>query len=299
MKRVLVTGASGFIGREVIGRLAGGDWEVAGLGRSPASDQRIAWLQADLLDHAATAREVAAWRPEVLIHLGWYAEPGRYLVDPLNTDLLHASIALVKASLAAGCRRIVGAGTCAEYDSAQAPFSESGPTAPTTLYAASKLALHLVGAQLAAQAGAIWTWGRIFLLYGPREDARRLVPGAITALLGGRRFPCTAGTQLRDFLHVGDVAAAFVRLAQDGEAGIYDIASGQPVSIAEVLGRIGALTGRGDLLGFGERQGNTWDPPAVWAHARRLRALGWAPTIDLDAGLTQTIDWWRNTPALP
>ncbi len=296
MKRVLVTGASGFIGREVIGRLVAGGCEVAGLGRAPTSDQPIAWLQADLLDHAATARSVAAWRPEVLIHLGWYTEPGRYLADPLNTDLLHASIALVKAALAAGCQRFVGAGTCAEYDSAQAPFSEPGPTAPTTLYAACKLALHLVGTQLAAQSGATWTWGRIFLLYGPREDARRLVPGAISALLGGRRFPCTIGGQQRDFLHVSDVAAAFVRLAQDGEPGVYDIASGQPVSIAEVLRRIGDLTGRGDLLGFGERAGNAWDPPAVWAHARRLRALGWAPATDLDAGLAQTIGWWSDQP---
>ena len=293
MSRILITGATGFIGRQVIDRLADGD-EVLAVGRSPLGDRRIPWRQADLLDLPAIRAIVADFRPETVVHLGWYAEPGRYLTDPLNTALLYAGISLFEAALTAGCRRLVGAGTCAEYDTVAAPMHERGPTAPGTPYAACKLALHLVGSQLAAQAGATWAWGRIFHLYGPGEDRRRLVAAAIASLLEGRRFACTTGQQLRDFLHVADVGAAFAHLARSGAAGVFDIASGQPVTVAAVLAEIGALTGRGDLIGFGERPANLWDPPAIWSEARPLRSLGWAPTIPLATGLEQTIAWWRN-----
>ena len=173
--------------------------------------------------------------PEVLLHLAWYVEPGRFWTAPENVRWVEASLALLRAFAGAGGRRAVVAGTSAEYDwhAVGARCNEQRtPLRPATLYGAAKHALHTVAAPYAEQAGFELAWGRIFFVYGPGEPEGRLVPSVGRALLAGRRVPTTRGDQVRDFMHVEDVAAAFAALADADATGAVNVASGDPVPCA-------------------------------------------------------------------
>ena len=143
-------------------------------------------------------------------------------------------------------------------------LSETSPTAPRTLYAACKLALHLVLDQMRNKTMGV-TWARLFYLYGPMEDARRLVPSVARALLAGEAAAISPGQQVRDFLHVEDVAAALATLGERDLDGVFNIGSGQPITVAEVALTLGRLTGRESLVRLGARPYAPGDPMYVCA----------------------------------
>src|SRR5258705_5484378 len=250
--RVLLTGASGFIGSNVLRRLVHDGDELHAMGRAGADRSRVAnvvgpvvWHDADLRDPAAVERAIAAARPELTIHLAWTAEPGVYLHTPENVDHLAAGIAFATAVAQAGCPRFVGVGTNLEYrlDLAE-PLREDSPLRPEHLYGACKLALSVALEEIARRTSMSVAWARTFLLYGPAEDPRRLVPAVITSLLRGEPAKTTAGEQIRDYLHVEDVASALVEIGRSTLTGPVNVASGFPVAIRDVVREIGELGGR-------------------------------------------------------
>ncbi len=300
--RVLVTGAAGFIGSHVTRRLLQRGHEVGALVRAPERAWRLRGELSHLRIFAgdlAALGEVEAglmqWRPELCLHLAWYAEPGRYAQAPENLDSLRASLDLLHLLGRIGCRRMVAAGTCAEYDPTIGIYPESAPTAPTTLYGASKLALSFVARQLAAQDGFTVAWARIFYLYGPFEDARRLVPRLIRVLRRGETFPATTGREVRDYLHVDDVAAAFVALGESARSGVFNVCSGVPVTVRELMETVAGIIGRPGLIQFGAMPDPRGQLPCVRGENRRLRSdLRWSPRYGLREGLEQTVGWWTE-----
>jgi nucleoside-diphosphate-sugar epimerase len=295
VSRVLLTGATGFLGRSVAEQLVTAGHEVHALttGAPPPRDE-VRWHQADLLEGAGVVGEVA---PEVLVHLAWYVEHGKFWSAPENVRWVEASLALLRAFAAAGGRRAVLAGTCAEYDwTALGERCEelSTPLRPATLYGAAKHGLHTVAAAYAEQAGIELAWGRIFFPYGPGEPGGRLVPGVGRALLAGEPVPTTRGEQVRDFVYVDDAAAAFAALASGGVTGPVNIGSGEPVAVREVVERLAALAGAPELPQFGALPERLGDPPRLVADVRRLRdELGLVPRVGLDEGLTRCLDALR------
>ena len=296
-RRVLLTGAGGFIGRASIGPLVSRGFEVHAVARAAVAnaDPRAVWHQCDLLDAGVSARLVDAVRPTHVLHLAWYAVPGKYWTAPENVDWVEASAALARAFERAGGRRFVGAGSCAEYEPAGGDCDEATtPLAPATLYGTCKHAVHRVVSAVAADRFS-FAWGRIFFLYGPHEDPSRLVPGVIRALLERREALCTAGTQVRDFMHVDDVADAFAALLDSEVDGAVNIASGRPVTIADVVTSIARQMGADQLVRLGARPMPEGELPSITASIARLRdELQWSPARDLDRGLAQTIEWWSE-----
>jgi nucleoside-diphosphate-sugar epimerase len=205
--------------------------------------------------------------------------------------MLEASIRLVTGLSALGCERFVGTGTCFEYDTDAGTLSEASPTKPHNLYAATKLAFSLLLPHIGA--GMRCTWARLFYQYGPMEDPARLIPSIVRALLEGRPAPITGGKQVRDYLHVADVASALEAIATSRAEGIINVGSGEPVTVAEIATRIGAAIDRPKLVRPGARPYDPGDPMFICADVERLRATGWRPTYNLDAGLADTIAWWR------
>jgi nucleoside-diphosphate-sugar epimerase len=295
---VLVTGATGFVGRNALEPLRARGYAVHGVHRAapaPAVDG-VTWHRADLTAPGEADRVVGDVRPSHLLHLAWYAEPGRFWTAPDNLTWVAASVALIQAFAAGGGRRLVAAGTCAEYDWRHGFCSEGvTPVAPETLYGTAKHALQELLGAYAGPAGVSAAWGRIFFLFGPREHPDRLVSSVIRSLLREEAALCTHGNQIRDFLHVEDVGDAFAALLDSDAEGPVNVGSGDPVALRDLVARIADKLGRRDLVRLGARAAPAGEPPMVVADVRRLRdAVGWTPRRGLDEGLDDTIAWWRE-----
>lgn len=306
MKRVLLTGARGFVGRWCVPELLARGYEVHAVSRGgagPLEDStredslRLSWHSADLLDAAQMSDLLERVRPTHLLHVAWYTAHGRFWAATENLRWVGASLALFESFAAAGGRRVVAAGTCAEYaPEGDAPCSEvSTPLAPATLYGACKHALRVMLEAFARQAGMSAAWGRLFFPYGPGEPQGKLIPSVARALLAGEPALCTHGRQVRDFIYVEDAAAALVALLDSEVEGAVNIAAGRGVTLAEVIEKTAARAGRPDLVRLGALPAPLGEPPSLWADAGRLRGeVGWSPRFSLDEGLDATVEWWRK-----
>jgi dTDP-6-deoxy-L-talose 4-dehydrogenase (NAD+) len=200
---------------------------------------------------------------DTVIHLAWYAEPGAYLQSHRNLDCLTGTIAMARACVEARIRRFVGVGTCAEYDLAQGTLRTDSPLKPQTLYAACKVAAFEVLGQLFSEAGIQFAWCRLFYLHGEGEDPRRLVPNLHRQLAAGEPAELTSGHQVRDFLDVAEAGSLIARAAVGEMQGALNICSGVPVTVRQLAEQIADVYGRRDLLRFGARPDNLFDPARV------------------------------------
>lgn len=298
MSRVLLTGASGFVGSPALRALLGSGHEVHAVSLSPRQDEPgVTWHVADLLAAEDADALVRSVRPELLLHLAWYAEHGRFWTSVENVRWVEATLRLLRAFARHEGRRAVLAGTCAEYEwtAAGGVLSDAETTLrPDTLYGVAKNATRAVAQALAAETGIELAWGRIFFLYGPGEAQTRLVPSVARALLAGTAAAVTDGSQLRDFLHVDDVAAAFVALIDSDVSGALNIGSGQAVAVHEVVSLVGEAVGRPDLIRFGAVASRRGEPALLLADVSRLRdEVGFRPRVPLREGIAETVAWWR------
>jgi len=299
--RVLLTGATGFIGSRVARVLIANGHDVRALIRSNSNLRRIAdvssdldLFKADLLDVESVERAVADFRPQLVIHLAWYAEPGEYLHSAKNLEMLTASTSLARAASKAACERFVGVGTCFEYELGAEPLDEAATIQPGSLYAASKVAFSEALSQLEADEGMQSAWARLFYQYGPYEDGRRLVPSIISAVLNGDEAKTTKGEQVRDYLHVDDVASAITSIAASHLTGPVNVGSGTAVTVAEVAKTIADAVGGPELLKLGAVPYREGDPMVVVADTTLLnKGTGWSPKFDLRSGIEQTVEWWK------
>ena len=299
MSQVLLTGAAGFIGSRVARLLVADGYEVAAVVRPGAALHRLESARrglhlapADLDSPDDVRRVVAEVRPDLAYHLAWYTSPDSY-VDSVDANIacLRSSLSLLRELLSAGCRRLVVTGTCAEYGLSSEPHSEAGPTHPRTMYGSAKLALAIAAMAAAAQTGAALTWARIFYLHGPGEDPRRRIPATILDLLAGRTVPVRGSDDVRDLLHVDDVAAALVALGASSHAGVANVCSGVPTTERRLLSVLAELTG-GRVDDPGDDPGRP--PSRTQGRPETLSGLGWRPAYDLAGGLADSVRWWKE-----
>lgn len=296
MKKVLLTGGGGFIGRHCVQLLRALDAEVHVVSRRYAGNFGNVFCHSiNLLEGGASRNLIEAVRPTHLLHFAWSTAPGEYWNAADNFQWVGASLELMRAFAEAGGQRVVMAGTCAEYDWDYGWCSESiTPLRPRTVYGVCKRSLGEMLAAYSAEFGLSSAWGRVFFLFGPFEHPDRLVPSVILPLLRGRPAVCTDGMQVRDFLHVEDVATAFVSLLNSDVQGDINICSGMGIEVREVVKMIAVQLGRVRLLRMGEIPRSSEDPPLLVGDNRRLRAeLGWSPSKAFEERLADTVEWWK------
>jgi len=296
--KVLVTGATGFIGRNVLAPLKSLGYEVHAVYSSSYIEniQGVNWHQANLLDKNNISRLLAKMQPEYLLHLAWYAEPGKFWNSIENYRWLESSISLLLEFHRNGGQRVVMAGTCAEYDWKSGLCSEfTTPRIPATPYGICKNALQEILSSYSNQFALSSAWGRIFFMYGPGEHRKRLVASIVSSLLKNEPALCTHGTQIRDFLHVEDVANAFVNLLNSDVQGPVNIASGQPVAIHELIEVIGNQLGAKHLIHLGAIMAQQDEPPLlVGDNLRLVKEVGWVQRYKIETGIKETINWWKS-----
>ncbi|OGI00314.1 MAG: hypothetical protein A2Y25_01645 [Candidatus Melainabacteria bacterium GWF2_37_15] len=278
MKKIIITGASGFIGRNTINPLIKYGYDIHAIYYNKKIDiNGLIWHKVNLLDHDQVNILFKTVQPSHLLHLAWDVIPGNYLYNSNNYAWLNSGINLLRSFKENGGKRAVVAGTQAEYYS-------------NYPYSACKRALLEVLKSLDIS----YAWGRIFNLYGENEYSTRLIPSIITSILKGEEIICSSGEQIRDYMYVKDVAEAFVEIVNCEIQGIIDIGSGQGIKVKDIIYKITEKMNGHELIKLGTKKTSLNEVSHSIADISRLKnEVGFLPQFTIDDGLEQVIKWHR------
>lgn len=278
-RRLIVTGATGFIGGHVVSAALARGHEVVAVGRDAAKAEGAPWagrarfVALDLHDPAEdpSARLGAA---DALLHLAW---PGlSNFRDPAHVEThLPADLRFLRRMLEAGLPQLLVTGTCLEYGLREGRLTEDLSTDPTLPYPIAKDALRR--ALMADRPQSPLQWVRLFYMYGRGQSPRSLLAQLDAAIdAGAESFDMSGGEQLRDYLPVETIAERLVRLAEKPQAlGIFNLCKGGPISVRRLVEERLAARGAAMRLNLGRYSYPDYEPMAFWGDGARLsRALG-------------------------
>lgn len=272
--KVLVTGGSGFIGTHLIEQFQKDGVDYVTIGRRFPSDQRN--IRFDLLSSADLTGQLEKLKPTHLIHLGWYAEHGKYWESALNIDWLVATNRLVEAFCQSGGKHVLIAGTCAEYDWRHGFCIEDlTPLRPSTLYGIAKKSAHDLSSHVCEKYGVKFAWARIFFPYGRGESKERLIPALFDVFRNAKPAFGVNASVYRDLLHVSDVADAMSLCSRKEAQGAINICSGHPVLLGDVVRAVAKLCLKSpdSVLSIDSSRGG--EPDFLVGDNKKLKNLGW------------------------
>lgn len=304
-RRVLVTGAGGFVGANLLRRLVEDGHRVTGVLRPGGDRWRVEGLEGrtelvavDLRDENALRRLVQRAAPEWTFHLAahgaysWQRDARRIL----DTNLT-ATVALVDACREVGCEAFVHAGSSSEYGFKDHPPSEEEPIEPNSRYAVAKASATIFCRYVAGYEGFPAVTLRLYSVFGPYEDPRRLVPALVMHGLRNELPPLVAPEVARDFVWVDDVVDALLMAAENASkrpGAVYNVGSGVQTSVGQLVDIARRVLEIDVEPTWGSMAGRAWDTTCWLADNRRIRAeLGWKPRTDLAEGLRRTATWLR------
>ena len=287
--RIVVTGATGFLGRALVRRALARGHEVCALvrpGRVLGGAAGLTVCRGTLADPPLA--ELARFAADACVHTAWITTAGVYPESPDNERYRDESLSLLTSLFERGVCHVVALGTSAEYRPAAAPLDEGrAPLEPRTRYARAKRELHVALAERAVATGARLAWARVFQPYGGGEPPDRLCSTVIRRLAVGERVTLNSPDAVRDWVHVEDVAAGLLCLLESRADGPVNVGRGVGRTVGSVALMIAELMGRPDLVTARPRG---LEPAGLVADPTRLRSLGWRPGVELEAGLRALID---------
>jgi len=307
--RVLITGATGFIGSHLARRLASESIEVGIIKRDNSDTWRIkdllgklATYDVDIRDTRNIARAVADFKPQAICHLAtYYTMEHQPQEIPLLADTNYlGTLNLLEAAKESSVRLFVNTSTCFVYKESNDKLAENAPLSPLNLYALTKIHAEQACTHYAEKYGLRAISFRIFPPYGPSDHERRLIPYSIKSLLEGKIPKMTTGNQRWDFIYVDDIVDAYFKVLSAPELPhrheIFNIGTGHTVSIREVAARIREITGATAEPDWGavpHRSNEVWHTCADISKV--VKTLGWHPkTPIIGEGLERTVEWYQR-----
>lgn len=281
--RVLLTGATGFLGKRVLPLLSRHD--VLCPTRRPetlARAQHIRHLRADLSDPASWDHQLRLFAPEVCIHLAWEGLPD-YSPERCRANF-DTSARLFNALASGRVGRVVVAGSCWEYGEARGSVAEHQPAINPGTFASTKRSLHELLQSLAGKGGFEYQWARIFFVYGAGQRETSLLPSVRAAYATGTAPQVREPETANDFIHVDDAAAGLVALAEaDIASGAYNLGTGVATPVGDVVNRVAASFGKPRPFATPRTS------KGFWADMSKTFATGWRPRLDIDEGVTRVL----------
>jgi UDP-glucose 4-epimerase len=299
--RILITGATGFLGSYLAADLIEAGHEVSVFVR-PNSDSwrlegfehRLRFVDGRLEDEDSVRSALMQVRPQAIAHLAWSGVGNVDRNRPIQAQNVPLTVTLADMAAEFGVEAFVGAGSQAEYGPHQSIIREDTNTRPTTLYGHAKLAAGNMVLHLARDRRMRCVWMRIFSTYGPKDADYWLIPSMIRTLQRGQRMQLTACEQRWSFLHAKDAAAAFrLALTNSRASGIYNVGSAKAPLLRETVIALRDMVAPGAELGFGELPYRSDQVMILQPDVQRLASLGWRENISLTDGLVETAEWYN------
>ena len=295
-QKILITGASGFIGSHLCNCLYDGGAEVHGISRYTQENNKTCsrWWQDDLMDMGRVRKLLVTIKPDVIFHLASNVVGARDLefVLPTFQDNLVTTVNLLTAATEIGCRRIVLAGSLEEPE-----LNEVTPV-PCSPYAAAKWASSAYARMFHTLYQTPVTIARLFMVYGPgQKDLNKLIPYVTLSVLRKQAPKLTSGHRQIDWIYVGDVINGLIAMAQtpNVEGCIIDLGSGELVSISDIVKQLINMIDSNVEILFGAIPNRPMEQVRVANVTDTFARIGWKPTVSLDKGLEYTIDWYRKS----
>ncbi|MBD1909878.1 MULTISPECIES: NAD-dependent epimerase/dehydratase family protein [unclassified Leptolyngbya] len=292
-QRILVTGASGFLGSHLCDRLSQLGAEVHALSRTPKQDSgSLRWWQSNLESLEEVQQLFRTLKPDLVFHLSGYATGAADLKQVLPTfhSQLVSKINLLMAATELGCQRLVFTASLEE------PQSEAGEITPASPYAASKWAGGAYSRMFHKLYQTPVVLARPFMTYGPRQNANKIIPSVTLSLLRGEAPRLGSGLRLVDWIYVDDVIDGFLAIAHTpGIEGLtFDLGSGDLVSIRAVVEQLVAHVDPRIQPQFGALPDRPVETVRTADTAFAYAKLDWKPATSLTDGLAQTVAWYRD-----
>lgn len=308
MKKVVITGATGAIGRALIKVCIEAGYEV--LAVVHRSSERAAELKTidnchviylnlseyDSAKEEMTKQDIATDGYELFFHLAWMAPfgEGRNNLE-LQLENVNTSLAAVRFAKALGCTSFIGAGSQAEYGRVAGQLSPNTPTFPETGYGVAKLCAGQMTRLACEKIGMKHIWARILSVYGPHDGAQSLISIAIDDMMNNRNTAFTPCDQIWDYIYSDDAARAILLAANKGKHGnVYVIGSGEAHPLREYILIIAELINYKKEIGFGKRSYNEKQVMYLRADISALVELGFKPQVSFEEGIRNSICWKRN-----
>jgi nucleoside-diphosphate-sugar epimerase len=230
------------------------------------------------------------------MHLAWDLSDTE---GPQHFSWVQASLHLLEQFQKNEGRRAVLAGTCFEYDASYGFCTEAlTPIRPDTFYGRAKASLSALAQAYGEATGLSVATARIFFVYGPHQPSQKLIPDVIESLLAEETAECTHGQQVRDYLHVTDVAEACAALLESSVEGPVNVGSGVPTRLQDMIYTVADAIGARSRVALGARTAPPDEAPFIVANPARLREeVGWSPSYTIREGLQDTVEWWRTIPS--
>ena len=279
MKKIVITGGSGFVGSNILKHLLNKNLEITIILRKNSFIEKniIKNCQVHYVDDIFH-QDYDWWlnifkEVDIVIHSAWYVKHGKYLMSEKNLECLYGSICMAIAASEAKVSSFVGLGTCFEYDFEYCDkiLSIETPLNPKTPYSLSKVSLLNTLRTLQLTSKMNYCWCRLFYLYGEGEDKNRLMPYINQKLKNGETVFLTNGEKIRDYIHISEATKLIIEIVLNKLYGEHNICSGKGKSIKEIAEVIAAKYDRNDLLKFGKKDANRFEPLKIIGSPSKIK----------------------------